>query len=197
MSTTARFGLVFGRLAITPEACSTWFLPRIVGMPTALDPIYRSDILTVESAREIGQAQGVHEPDTLITEARTFAHAWTRNRSPVSVALMRQVFYRNSAQPNPIDAHQVDSLAMFYTSIADGNDGVRAFLEKRPPQLSSRASENAAVLRGLGRRRVTSGAPQASLLSPGNSSDGSSRCGHRGPPAKPLGRADTRTLLRE
>ena len=78
MSTTARFGLVFGRLAITPEACSTWFLPRIVGMPTALDPIYRSDILTVESAREIGQAQGVHEPDTLITEARTFAHAKAR-----------------------------------------------------------------------------------------------------------------------
>jgi enoyl-CoA hydratase/carnithine racemase len=141
MSAKARFGLVFGKLGITPEACSTWFLPRIVGMPTALDLVYRSDILTADAARGIGLVQAVHEPDALIAEARALADAWTRDRSPVSVALMRQMLYRNSAEPHPVDAHRVDSLAMFYTSIGDGNDGVRAFLEKRPPQFSGRASD--------------------------------------------------------
>lgn len=141
MSTKARFGLVFGKLGITPEACSTWFLPRIVGIPAALDLVYRSDILTADTAREIGLAQAVHEPDALIAEARALADAWTRDRSAVSVALMRQMLYRNSAEPDPVDAHRVDSLAMFYASIGDGHDGVRAFLEKRRPQFSGRASE--------------------------------------------------------
>ncbi|GAS92873.1 crotonase/enoyl-CoA hydratase family protein [Mycolicibacterium brisbanense] len=141
MSTKARFGLVFGKLGITPEACSTWFLPRIVGMPTALDLVYRSDILAADAAREIGLVQAVHEPDALLTEARALADAWTRDRSPVSVALMRQMLYRNSAEPHPVDAHRVDSLAMFYTSIGDGHDGVQAFLEKRPAQFIGRASE--------------------------------------------------------
>ncbi len=141
MSTKARFGLVFGKLGITPEACSTWFLPRMVGMPAALDLVYRSDILTAETAREIGLAQAVHEPDALITEARALADAWTRDRSPVSVALMRQMLYRNSAEPHPVDAHRIDSLAMFYTSIGDGHDGVRAFLDKRTPEFTGRASE--------------------------------------------------------
>ncbi|TMS50896.1 crotonase/enoyl-CoA hydratase family protein [Mycobacterium sp. DBP42] len=141
MSTKARFGLVFGKLGITPEACSTWFLPRIVGMPTALDLVYRSDILTADAAREIGLVQAVHEPDALLAEARALADAWTRDRSPVSVALMRQMLYRNAAEPHPVDAHRVDSLAMFYTSIGDGHDGVRAFLDKRAPEFTGRASE--------------------------------------------------------
>lgn len=141
MSTKARFGLVFGKLGITPEACSTWFLPRIVGMPMALDLVYRSDILAAEAAHEIGLAQAIHEPDALIAEARAIADAWTRDRSPVSVALMRQMLYRNSAEPHPVDAHRIDSLAMFYTSIGDGHDGVRAFLDKRTPEFTGRASE--------------------------------------------------------
>lgn len=140
-STKARFGLVFGKLGITPEACSTWFLPRIVGMPTALDLLYRADILDAEVARGCGLARSLHEPDALLTEARALADAWTKGRSPVSFALIRQMLYRNSAQPDPVEAHRVDSLAMFYTSIGDGADGVRAFLEKRDPQFTSRASK--------------------------------------------------------
>lgn len=139
-STKARFGLVFGKLGITPEACSTWFLPRIVGMPTALDLLYRADILDAEAARECGIAQSLHEPDALLADARALADAWTKGRSPVSFALIRQMLYRNSAQPDPVDAHRVDSLAMFYTSIGDGADGVRAFLDKREAQFTSRAS---------------------------------------------------------
>lgn len=141
LSTRARFGLVFGKLGIVPEACSTWFLPRIVGMPTALDLVYRADILDADAALVAGLAQSVHEPDALLGEARALADAWTRHRSPVSVALMRQMLYRNAAAPHPVEAHRVDSLAMFYTSIGDGDDGVRAFLEKRDPQFSGKASE--------------------------------------------------------
>ncbi|AEF35086.1 crotonase/enoyl-CoA hydratase family protein [Mycolicibacter sinensis] len=139
-STKARFGLVFGKLGITPEACSTWFLPRIVGMPTALDLLYRADILDADAARACGIARSLHEPDALLSDARTLADSWTKGRSPVSFALIRQMLYRNSAQPDPHAAHRVDSLAMFYTSIGDGADGVRAFLEKRDPQFTSRAS---------------------------------------------------------
>ena len=141
LSNRARFGLVFGKLGIVPEACSTWFLPRLVGMPAALDLVYRADILDADAAHAVGLAQAVHEPDALLGAARALADAWTRDRSPVSVALMRQMLLRNSAAPHPVDAHRVDSLAMFYTSIGDGDDGVRAFLDKRPPTFRGKASE--------------------------------------------------------
>lgn len=146
-STRARFGLVFGKLGITPEACSTWFLPRIVGVPTALDLLYRADILDADSALGCGIARSVHEPESLLAETRALADAWTKGRSPVSFALIRQMLYRNSAQTDPVEAHRVDSLAMFYTSIGDGADGVRAFLEKRDPQFSARASQMPAFYR--------------------------------------------------
>lgn len=140
VSTKARVGLVFGKLGIAPEACSTWFLPRIVGMPTALDLMYRADILDATTAQAVGLAQAVYEPETLIAEARALADAWTLNRSPVSFALIRQMLYRNSAQPHPVEAHRVDSLAMFYTSIGDGTEGVHSFLEKRDPAFTAKAS---------------------------------------------------------
>ncbi|AWK76201.1 enoyl-CoA hydratase (plasmid) [Rhodococcus oxybenzonivorans] len=141
LSNRARFGLVFGKLGIVPEACSTWFLPRLVGLPAALDLVYRAEILDAAAAHEAGLAQAIHEPDALLGEARALADAWTLDRSPVSVALMRQMLLRNSAAPHPVEAHRVDSLAMFYTSICDGDEGVRAFLDKRPPQFRGRASE--------------------------------------------------------
>lgn len=141
LSNRARFGLVFGKLGIVPEACSTWFLPRLVGMPAALDLVYRADILDADAAHAVGLAQAIYEPDALLGAARALANAWTRDRSPVSVALMRQMLLRNSAAPHPVDAHRVDSLAMFYTSIGDGDDGVRAYLDKRPPTFRGKASE--------------------------------------------------------
>ncbi|MEO8814749.1 MAG: crotonase/enoyl-CoA hydratase family protein [Mycobacterium sp.] len=141
MSTKARFGLVFGKLGIVPEACSTWFLPRIIGMPAALDLMYRADILDAAAAHACGLAQSVHEPDALLTAARALADSWTKGRSPVSAAFIRQMLYRNSAQAHPVEAHRVDSLAMFYTSIGDGEEGVRSFLEKRDPGFSAKASQ--------------------------------------------------------
>lgn len=141
ISTKGRFGLVFGKLGIVPEACSTWFLPRIVGMPTALDLVYKAEILDAEACQQAGLTHGVYEPDALLAQARALADSWTRGRSPVSVALMRQMLYRNSAEPHPVEAHRVDSLAMFYSSVGDGADGVRAFLEKRDPHFTGRASQ--------------------------------------------------------
>ena len=139
-SERARIGFVFGKLGIVPEACSSWFLPRLVGLPTALDWAYTGAILTAEEAERGGLVQAVHPPDRLLDEAHALVHRWTDGRSPVAVALTRQMMLRNAAQPHPVEAHRVDSLAMFYTSVGDGKEGVRAFLEKRPPSFTGRAS---------------------------------------------------------
>lgn len=141
MSSTARFGLVFGRLGITPEAASTWFLPRIVGIDTALDLFYSAEILNAEQAREAGLVRSAHEPAELLSAARALVDRWTVGRSPVATALTRQLVYRNAAQPDPADAHRADSLSMFYTSIGDGAEGVAAFREKRSPKFTGAASD--------------------------------------------------------
>ncbi|MCE1178746.1 MAG: crotonase/enoyl-CoA hydratase family protein [Micrococcales bacterium] len=140
-SDKARIGFVFGKIAIVPEACSSWFLPRIVGMPTALEWVYSGDILTPDEAKEGGLVRSVHPVDELVAEAKALALRFTQHRSPVAVALARQMLWRNSAQPHPIEAHRVDSLAMFYTSRGDGKEGVRSFLEKRDPAYASKASQ--------------------------------------------------------
>jgi enoyl-CoA hydratase/carnithine racemase len=140
-SDKARIGFVFGRLGITPEACSTWFLPRIVGMQQALEWVYTADIFDAEEGKRAGLIRSIHAPDALLAAAHALAHRLTDGRSPVGTALARQMFQRNSAQPSPLEAHRVDSLAMFYTSVGDGKEGVRAFLEKRPAQFTSKASQ--------------------------------------------------------
>jgi enoyl-CoA hydratase/carnithine racemase len=139
-SEKARIGFVFGKIGVTAEACSTWFLPRIVGMSQALEWCYSGDILDPQEALRGGLVKAVLPPEQLLEEAYRLAHKFVDNRSPVSVALMRQMLYRNSAQPHPIEAHRVDSLAMFYTSLGDGKEGVASFLEKRAPQYQGKAS---------------------------------------------------------
>ena len=139
-SERARIGFVFGRLGIVPEATSSWFLPRIVGISRALEWVYSADILTAEEAHEGGLVRSVHAEGELLDAAYALAHKFTRNRSPVATALARQMMYRNSAATHPLEAHRVDSLAMFYTSIEDGKEGVAAFREKRDPDFTGRAS---------------------------------------------------------
>jgi enoyl-CoA hydratase/carnithine racemase len=139
-SDTARFGFVFGRLGITLEACSSWFLPRIVGLQQALEWIYSADIFDAQEALRGRLVRSVHSQDTLLDDARRLALKFVDGRSPVATALARQMIYRNSAQSHPLDAHRVDSLAMFYTSIGDGKEGLAAFLEKRAPTFSGKAS---------------------------------------------------------
>lgn len=141
MSTRARFGLVFGKLGIVPEACSTWFLPRIVGIPTAIELVLSAEILNAERTLEYGLVRSIHEPEDLVAAAVELARTFSASRSQAAVALARKMLYRNSAQPHPKDAHAVESLAMFYTSIGDGKEGVAAFLEKRPAEFSAKASD--------------------------------------------------------
>ena len=140
-SGTARIGFVFGKLGIVPEACSSWFLPRLVGLPTALDWVYSGEILDARQALEGGLVQSVHAPGDLVDAAHALVRRWTDGRSPVATALARQMMLRNPAAPHPVEAHRVDSLAMFATSIGDGKEGVRAFLEKRDPVFTGRASD--------------------------------------------------------
>ncbi len=141
LSEQARMGFVFGRLGITPEACSTWFLPRIVGLPQALEWFYRADIFDAQEAFEKGLARSLHTPEALVEDACVFARSLVRDRSPVSVALIRQMVLRNSAETHPRSAHDVESLAMLHTSIGDGKEGVTAFLEKRRPAFEGKASD--------------------------------------------------------
>jgi enoyl-CoA hydratase/carnithine racemase len=136
----ARFAFAFGRLGITPDACSTWFLPRLVGTGRALEWFYRADFVGAQDAHSAGLVREIVPADDLVDTAMAFARSLVESRSAVSIALIRQMVLSNSGQPHPRAAHDVESLAMFYTSLADGKEGVAAFLEKRAPRFEARTS---------------------------------------------------------
>jgi enoyl-CoA hydratase/carnithine racemase len=140
-STKARIGFVFGRLGIVPEAASSWFLPRIVGLQQALEWVYSAEILTAEQALAGRLVRSVHEPDELLGAAQELARSFVVGRSPVALALAKQLLYRNSSVAHPLEAHRADSLAMWHTSMGDGREGVAAFREKRDPEFTGRASD--------------------------------------------------------
>ncbi len=140
-STTARFGLVFGKLGTVPEAASTWFLPRIVGLAQALEWMYAAPVLTADAALAGRLVRSVHEAEDLLPAAYELARSFVVGKSPVALALTRKLLYRNVGVEHPLQAHLADSLGMYYTSIGDGREGVAAFLEKRAPQFTGRASD--------------------------------------------------------
>ncbi len=140
-SVHARIGFVFNKIGIVPEGCSSWFLPRIVGISRALEWVYSAEILKPEEALAAGFVKAVVPADELLDTAYRIA-AKIATHSPVAVALTRQMMYRNAAQPGPMAAHKVDSLAMFYTSITGGKEGVASFLEKRPANYTDKVSKD-------------------------------------------------------
>ena len=140
-SDKAKVGFVFNKIGITPEACSSWFLPRLVGLQTALEWCYTGEIHDAPALLAARFIRSVHAPDDLLPQAYALARKIIAH-SPVAIALTRQMLYRNSAQDHPLKAHQVDSLAIFYASQTSGKEGVRAFLEKRPPVFADKASSD-------------------------------------------------------
>jgi enoyl-CoA hydratase/carnithine racemase len=138
-SQKAKIGFVFEKIGITPEACSSWFLPRIVGISQALEWVYTGEIFDADTAKETGFVRSVHAPEDLLEAAYKIARSICK-KSQVSITLARQMMLRLSAAPSPRDAHNIDSLAIFYTSQKDGKEGVKSFLEKREPEFKSKSS---------------------------------------------------------
>jgi enoyl-CoA hydratase/carnithine racemase len=138
-SEKARIGFVFNKIGITPEACSSWFLPRVVGISRALEWTYTAEILSAEQALEGGLVRSVHAPENLLAEAYAIAAKIVKH-SPVSIALSRHMMYRCAAQAHPVEAHKVDSLAIFYASQTSGKEGVASFREKREAVFNDKTS---------------------------------------------------------
>ncbi|MGR4865317.1 crotonase/enoyl-CoA hydratase family protein [Caulobacter sp. LARHSG274] len=140
-SAEARFGFVFARRGITPEACSSWFLPRLVGMQTALEWCFTGRVFGAQEAHERGLVRSLHAPEDLLPAARALAREIADNAAPVSVALSRQLLWRMAGADHPMEAHKVDSRAIQARgAAADAREGVSAFLEKRPPTYPDKVS---------------------------------------------------------
>jgi enoyl-CoA hydratase/carnithine racemase len=142
-STAARMGFVFARRGVVPEACSTWFLPRLVGIAQAAEWAYTGRVFGPEEALAGGLVSEIVEPAALVPTARNLALEIAHNTSAVSVALIRQMLWRMLGADHPREAHRVDSLGMWHTGrSADAHEGVTSFLEKRPPRFTGRPSKD-------------------------------------------------------
>jgi enoyl-CoA hydratase/carnithine racemase len=142
-SSTARIGFVFTRRGIVPEACSTWFLPRVVGISRAAEWVYTGRVLSAEEALDGGLLRAVHEPGDLLPAAREIAREIAENTSGVSVALSRQMLWRMLGASHPMDAHRVDSRGIQQRGrSADAHEGVTSFLEKRPARFTDSISRD-------------------------------------------------------
>jgi len=142
-STEARFGFVFARRGITMEACSSWFLPRLVGMQQAAEWVFTGRVFGAEEALRAGLVRSLHEPDELLPAARELAREIIDNTSAVSAALNRQMMWRMLGADHPMEAHKIDSRSIAYMGqSADVREGVTAFMEKRPAMFSMKVSED-------------------------------------------------------
>ena len=142
-STEAKFGFVFARRGITPEAASSWFLPRLVGLQQALEWCYTGRVFPAQEAKDGGLVRSLHAPEDLLPAAYALAREIADNTAPVSVALTRQLLYRNVGAPHPMDAHMSDSRAIMARGAqGDAKEGVMSFLEKRTPAYPDKVSSD-------------------------------------------------------
>ena len=142
-SEEAKFGFVFARRGLVPEAASSWFLPRAVGINKALEWTFSGRVFTPEEAKEGGLIRSIHSADKLLEEANKIAQEIVENASAVSVAMTRQMLWKLLGADHPMEAHKVDSRAIYELGQGgDAKEGVESFLEKRPPEFPSKVSED-------------------------------------------------------
>ena len=140
-SDNARFGFVFARRGIVPEACSSWFLPRVVGVNRALEWCYSGKVFPAQEALDGGLIRAIYPQAELMDRAREIAREIADNTAPVSIALTRQMLWRMLGADHPMEAHIVDSAAIFDRGqTEDAREGVMSFLEKRAPNYPEKVS---------------------------------------------------------
>ena len=140
---TARYGFVFARRGIVPEAASSWFLPRLVGISQALEWCYSGRVFGAEEAKAGGLVRSVHSPGDLIDEARAIGREIADNTSAVSVSMTRAMMWRLMNTDHPMEAHKIDSRSIYRLSRGkDAREGIASFLEKRAPQYPDKVSED-------------------------------------------------------
>lgn len=142
-SNDAKFGFVFARRGIVPEACSSYFLPRLVGPSTALEWCFSGRVFPASEAKERGLVRSLHAPEDLLPAAHAIAREIADNTAPVSVSLTRQMLWRMLGADHPMEAHKIDSRAIFARGKqADAREGVTSFLEKRTPTYPDKVSKD-------------------------------------------------------
>ncbi|MGX9393401.1 crotonase/enoyl-CoA hydratase family protein [Nitrobacteraceae bacterium UC4446_H13] len=142
-SENARFGFVFSQRGIVPEAASSWFLPRLVGISQALEWCYSGRVFPAQEALAGGLVSKVVAPDQLIPTARELARSFIDKTAPVSIALIRQQMWRLMGADDPMEAHKVDSRGIYARGRSDDvKEGVTSFLEKRPAQFKNKVSSD-------------------------------------------------------
>ena len=142
-SSAARFGFVFSRRGIVPEACSSWFLPRIVGIEQAAKWAFSGRVFPAQEAHDGGLASELLAPEDLLPRANELAAEIAENTSAISVALMRQMMWRMLGADHPMEAHKVDSRGIATLgAMGDAKEGVESFLEKRPADFKLKPSED-------------------------------------------------------
>ena len=142
-STEARYGFVFARRGLNPEAASSWFLPHLVGVQTALEWCYTGRVFPAAEAKEKGLVRSLHAPDELLPAARALAREIVDNTAPVSVAITRQMIWRMAGAAHPMEAHMADSRGIQLRGAqGDAREGVSSFLEKRPPAFPDKVSKD-------------------------------------------------------
>jgi enoyl-CoA hydratase/carnithine racemase len=141
-SDDARMGFVFARRGIVPEACSSWFLPRVVGISRAMEWVATGRVFSAQEGLDAGLLRSLHSSDELLPAARALAREIVENAAPVSVALARQMMWRMLGAEHPMIAHRADSRAMLARGQSpDAAEGITSFLEKRPAHFDDRVSD--------------------------------------------------------
>ena len=142
-SDQARFGFVFAKRGIVPEAASSWFLPRLIGINKALELCYTGKVISAEEAKEIRLVSEILNQDKLIDRALEIAKEFTAESSQISIALTRQMMWRMLGADDPMEAHKIDSRAVFELGQSgEAIEGVNSFLEKRPPSFPGKVSKD-------------------------------------------------------